>query len=470
MDEILNKILGKYSQKESETIREAFEFAQKIHEGQKRDSGEEYIFHPLQTAKILADLNMDCETICAGILHDTLEESKLKPEYLEKKFGKNISFLVQSVTKLNRVNYSGEKSYIENFHKMVLATAKDIRVVIIKLADRLHNLETIENFKGNKERTAQESLEVYAPLAGRLGMGEIKGVLEDLAFPYVYPGEYKNLLDFVKNQIEENKKYVSGIKPKVAEILKENGINYTDLSARAKHLYSLWRKLQRYDFNLERIYDLVALRVIVPDIASCYETLGILHKYWQPLPGRIKDYIALPKPNGYQSLHTTIFCEGGKITEFQIRTQEMHENADYGIAAYWGYKEKQNPLVQKYSWIGQLAEWRQQKMTTKEFWENAKIDFFRDRIYVFTPKGDVIELPEGATPIDFAYAVHSDLGDRCNHAKANGNIIALNTSLQDGDIVEIFTDAKKKPSRDWLKSIKTSKAKNKIKERLRLLS
>lgn len=468
MEKILNEILQKYNPKESQIIASAFEFAMEIHNGQKRDSGEEYITHPLNAAKILSDLNMDYETICAGILHDVLEESNLKPEDIEKKFGANIAFLVQSVTKLNRVSYSGEKSYIENFHKMVLATAKDVRVVIIKFADRLHNLETLGNFNGNKERVARESLEIYAPLAGRLGMGEIKGVLEDFAFPYVYPDDYKKLVDFVKDQIEENKKYVAGIKPKVANILKENGINYTDLSARAKHLYSLWRKLQKYDNNLERIYDLVALRIIVPDISSCYETLGILHKYWQPLPGRIKDYIALPKPNGYQSLHTTIFCEEGKITEFQIRTKEMHENADYGIASHWSYKEKTNPIAKRYSWISQLAEWQKQKMTTKEFWENAKIDFFRDRIFVFTPKGDVIELPEGATPIDFAYAVHSDLGDKCSHAKTNGDIMALNASLSDRDIVEIFTDTKKKPSRDWLGFVKTSKAKTKIRERLRM--
>ncbi|MEK7063010.1 MAG: HD domain-containing protein, partial [Patescibacteria group bacterium] len=341
MADTLDSILKKYGPKESETIRRAFEFAKSVHDGQKRDSGEEYLIHPVETAKILADFDMDFETVSAGILHDVLEDSDLKPEDIEKEFGQNIAFLVRSVTKLNRVSYSPDawdrgsdskrrsegKGYMENFHKMILATAKDIRVVLIKLADRLHNLETIETFKGNKERIARESLEVYAPLASRLGMGEIKGIMEDYAFPYVYPEEYKKLISFVSGKMETNKKYVSGLKPAVEKILKENGIKFINLSARAKHLYSLWRKLQRYDFNLESIYDLVALRIIVPDVASCYETLGILHKYWPPLPNRIKDFIALPKPNGYQSLHTTVFCDEGKITEFQIRTEEMHKNA-----------------------------------------------------------------------------------------------------------------------------------------------
>ena len=294
--------------------------------------------------------------------------------------------------------------------------------------------------------------------------------MEDYAFPYVYPEEYKNVLDFVKDQIAENKKYTERIKPTVEKILKENNIRYIRLSARAKHLYSLWRKLKKYDFNLERIYDLVALRITVPDIVSCYETLGVLHKYWQPLPNRIKDYIALPKPNGYQSLHTTVFCEESKITEFQIRTEEMSKNADYGIAAHWSYKESKNPLAKKYSWLHQLSEWQNQDLNSEDFWENAKIDFFKDRIFVYTPKGDVIELPEEATPLDFAYAVHSDIGDKCIQAKVNGKIMAITHQLNDGDIVEIITGKNQKPSQDWLKFIKTSKAKTKIKERLRLTS
>jgi guanosine-3',5'-bis(diphosphate) 3'-pyrophosphohydrolase len=468
MADILNAILNKYSLDEAKVIKKAFEFAKNIHNGQKRDSGEEYIFHPLQSAKILADLDLDYETISAAMLHDVLEDSDTSPENIEKEFGPNITFLVKAVTKLKNVNYSGEKVYIENFHKMILATAKDLRVVLIKLADRLHNLETIESFKGNKERIARESLEVYAPLASRLGMGEIKGIIEDLAFPHIYPEDYKKLLAFVKNQIEENKKYIADIKPALEKTLKENGIKFINISARAKHLYSLWRKLQKYDFNLERIYDLVALRIIVPDVASCYETLGILHKYWQPLPGRIKDYIALPKPNGYQSLHTTVFCNDGKITEFQIRTEEMHKNADYGIAAHWSYKENKNYITKKLSWIKQLQEWQLQNMSLQEFWENAKIDFFKDRIFVFTPKGDVIELPEGSVPIDFAYAVHTDLGNKCSQSKVNGKIMAINQTLNDGDIVEIVVSKKQNPSRDWLEFVKTSKARSKIREHLKL--
>ena len=468
MAQTLDKILEKYSPGEAEITRGAFEFAQKIHDGQKRDSGEDYMIHPLKVAEILADLNLDYETICAGLLHDVLEESNYRPEDLGKEFGPNIAFLVQSVSKLHRVSYSGEKGFAENFHKMILATAKDIRVVLIKLADRLHNLETLGTFNGNKERVAREALDVYAPLASRLGMGEIKGVLEDLAFPYVYPEDYKKLLDLVSAQIAENKKYAESIKPAVEKILRDHNIKYTTLNARAKHLYSLWRKMQKYDFNLERIYDLVALRIIVPDIATCYETLGILHKYWAPLPGRIKDFIALAKPNGYQSLHTTVFCQEGKITEFQIRTPEMHANADYGIAAHWSYKEQKIPLAKRYSWLKQLADWQQQNMTSEDFWEHAKVDFFKDRIFVFTPKGDVMELPEGATPVDFAYAVHSDLGDHCHQAKVNGRIMALDQALADGDIVEIVVNKNHRPSRDWLKLVKTSKARSKIRERLKI--
>lgn len=468
MADILNTILKKYTAREAEAIRKAFEFARSVHSGQKRDSGEDYMFHPLQSARILADLSMDWETVSAAMLHDVLEDSDTKPEALEKEFGANIAFLVKAVTKLKNVSYSGEKNYIENFHKMILATAKDIRVVLIKLADRIHNLETLESFKGNKEKIAREALEVYAPLASRLGMGEIKGIIEDLAFPYVYPEDYMNLVGFASDKIEGNKKYVANIKPAVEKILKTNGIRFISLSARAKHLYSLWRKLQKYDYNLERIYDLVALRVIVPSVADCYETLGILHKYYPPLPGRIKDFIALPKPNGYQSLHTTVFCDSGKITEFQIRTAEMHKNADYGIAAHWSYKEDKNPLSKRLSWIRQLQEWQLQNMTSQEFWENAKIDFFKDRIFVFTPKGDVIELPEGSTPVDFAYAVHTDLGNQCAQAKVNGRIIAINHTISDGDIVEIVTNKKQNPSRDWLGFVKTSKARSKIREQLKL--
>ncbi|MEK7077704.1 MAG: RelA/SpoT family protein, partial [Patescibacteria group bacterium] len=445
MSEILSKILHKYPAKEAQIIQKAFDFAQKVHTGQKRDSGEPYFSHPVEVAKILADLNLDCETVCAGLLHDVLEESDYKPENLEKEFGPNIAFLVGAVTKLHRVSYGGGQGFMENFHKMILATAKDIRVVLIKLADRLHNLETLDDYKGNREKIARETLEVYAPLADRLGMGEIKGVMEDLAFPYVYPQDYKKLLDLTAGQIVENKKYAEQIKPAVEKILKENNIGYLAVNARAKHLYSLWRKLQKYDFNLERIYDLVALRVIVPDVASCYETLGILHKYWPPLPNRIKDFIALAKPNGYQSLHTTVFCQDGQITEFQIRTPEMHTNADYGIAGHWSYKEATNLLDKKYSWLRQLLEWQKQNMTASDFWENAKIDFFKNRIFVFTPKGDVIDLPEGAVPVDFAYAVHSDLGDKCSQAKVNGKIMPINQALSDGDIVEIVINKNQRP-------------------------
>ncbi|MEK7078428.1 MAG: HD domain-containing protein, partial [Patescibacteria group bacterium] len=352
--EILIKITEKYPPDEAEIITRAFELAQNAHRGQTRHSGEDYITHPVKVAQILADLNLDHETIAAALLHDVLEETPMKFEELEKSFGPTVAFLVQAVTKLHRVSYSGEKQYVENFSKMILGTAKDIRVVLIKLADRIHNLETLATFKGDQEKIGLETLEVYAPLASRLGMGEIKALLEDLAFPFVYPEEYLKTVEVTQDKMKENKNYLEKIKPRVEQILKENNISVTAVSARSKHLYSLWKKLQKYDFNLERIYDLVALRILVPNVAACYETLGVLHKYWQPLPGRIKDYIALAKPNGYQSLHTTVFCDNGKITEFQIRTPEMNKNSELGIAAHWAYKENKNPISKKVAWINQL--------------------------------------------------------------------------------------------------------------------
>ncbi|MBL7155332.1 MAG: bifunctional (p)ppGpp synthetase/guanosine-3',5'-bis(diphosphate) 3'-pyrophosphohydrolase, partial [Candidatus Portnoybacteria bacterium] len=369
----------------------------------------------------------------------------------------------------------------ENLRKLFLTMAQDIRVVLIKLVNRLHGLKTLHVFPPEKQkRIALETLEIYAPLTYRLGMGELKGQLEDSAFPYAYPQEYQNLIKQVKDKYVQGKEYLQKIIPLMKKILAREGIKVIEIHARAKHYYSLYKKLQRYDMDWHKIYDLVALRIIVSDVESCYATLGIIHKKWKPLIGRIKDYIAIPKPNGYRSLHTTVFCQGGKITEFQIRSPEMHKEAEHGIAAHWYYSEERGvkdyikkrilgkkpaqELKKELTWVKQLQEWQKEKFSSsQEFLDSLKIDFLKDRIFVFTPKGDIIDLPEGATPIDFAYQIHSDIGHQCSGAKIDGKLSSLSQLLQNGQVVEIIIQKNKKPNRDWLKFAKTNEARNKIK-------
>lgn len=467
MKESVADILQHYNPEEKELILKAFNLADSAHEGQKRKTGEPYIVHPLAVAKTLAQLKMDSETIIASLLHDTLEDTSMKEEQIEREFGTNVAFLVSSVTKLREVDYHGEHGLAENFRKMLFATAKDIRVVIIKLADVLHNMKTLDALPAErKKRYAREVLEIYSPIADRLGIGWLKGELEDLAFPYVYPEEYKKIFSKVEKMVLENKQYTNFLKPLVQKYLKKEGVKVVSINARVKHLYSLWKKLDRLEGNIEKVYDIVALRIIVPDVQSCYAALGTIHKHWRPLPGRIKDYIALPKPNGYRSIHTTVFCEQSKITEFQIRDIQMHQEAELGIAAHWTYKEKVNPFKKNLAWIYQLKNW-QMASDSKEFLESLRIDFFKNRIFVFTPKGDVIDLPEGATPVDFAYAIHSDLGDRCRMSKVNGKPTPISSPLKNNDIVEIIVDKNKNPSPDWLTFAKTSKARAKIRDSMR---
>jgi len=484
-DAYLEKIIAKCKVSnpgfDLDLIERAYEFAKKIHLGQQRMSGEEYIFHPLGAAEIVAELKVDSKTVAATLLHDVLDEGKGPPASLEKEiekeFGKDILTLVESVTKINKIKYRGAERAAENLRKMFLAIAQDIRVVLIKLADRLHNMRTLAAQPPEKQlRIATETMRIYAPLADRLGIGRIKGELEDLAFQYLMPGEYQWLANQVRDQFEERERYLEKIIPYLKkEILKE-GIRLVEINWRAKHYWSLYKKLQRHEMNLSRIYDLVALRIIVKDIEDCYSTLGLIHKLWRPLPGRIKDYIALPKPNGYQSLHTTVFSQGGKITEIQIRTEKMHEEAERGIAAHWYYNEQRglknylkrifSPAPEKeLKWIQQLQEWQKDtKVIPEEFFQSLKIDFFKDRIFVFTPRGDVIDLPEGATPLDFAYHIHSDIGQHCQGAKVDGKMVALSTPLQNGQVVEIITQKNARPSQDWLKIVKTNQALNKIRQ------
>jgi len=452
---------------DSRLVKRAYEFAAKAHQGQTRENGEKYINHPLNTALNLVRLKADTTCIVGGLLHDTVNNTGVTLKEIENKFGKEMSFLVSGVTKLSKINYQGRKRYIENLRKMFLAMAKDIRIIVIKLTDRLHSIKTLDAFpKSKQKRIALETLQIYAPIAHRLGMGRIKGELEDAAFPYAYPREYNWLKTKIKDQFQQRERYLQKTTPLIEKKLKQEKIKFINTNSRAKHYYSLYRKLQRYEMNFNKIYDLIALRIIVPTTEDCYKALGVIHKHWKPLPGRIKDYIAAPKPNGYQSLHTTVFCEQGKITEIQIRTPKLHWEASYGIAAHWRHKSrKTNPYnidQDQLEWIKELKKWQENKSEPKEFLKSLKIDFFKYRIFVLTPKGDVINLPEGATPIDFAYRIHTELGHRCGSANVNGKIVPLNYSLGNGQIVEILTKKEPRPSKKWLRFIKTNHAKSKI--------
>lgn len=477
---MLNDLLKKIDQLSGgdpqaiDLIRRAYEFAQKAHEGQKRSSGEPYFNHCMATAQTLIDMKLDPKTIAAGLLHDVAEDTKYTILDIKKVFGDEIMFLVEGVTKLGKIKYHGDQQRAENLRKMFLAMAEDTRVILVKLADRLHNMQTLKYVKPEKQkRIAMETMEIYAPLAHRLGMGEIKGQLEDLSFQYLYPEEYKWVIDHVSEKYQERERYIEKIKPIIQEELTKENIKPINIDARAKRYYSLYKKLGKYDMNLDKIHDLVAVRIAVNTIEECYGALGVIHKLWRPLPGKIKDYIALPKPNGYQSLHTTVFCIDGKITEFQIRTLQMHDEAELGIAAHWLYTEKGKPKIgtkldnKKFAWVSQLRDWQKEISGSQEFLESLKIDFFKDRIFVLTPKGDAIDLPEGATPVDFAYHIHSEVGDRCSGAKTNGKMVPLSHTLQNGDVVEIITQKKHTPTRSWLEFVKTSIAKNRIRHLLK---
>ena len=460
-------------------IGRAYYAVKKAHANQKRKSGEPYFNHSLAAAQAIADWNLDEQSIAAALLHDVVENTSYSLEKVGENFGEEISFLVDGVTKLGKIKYRGIEAQVENLRKMILALSQDIRVVLIKLADRLHNMRTLNALPPQKQkRIALETLEIYSPLAYRLGMQHLAGDLEDLAFPYIYPQEYKWLLKNVKEKYGEREKYLKSIEPILQKEFEKNEISVVKIDYRAKRYYSLYKKLLRYDMDVEKIHDLVALRVIVPDVSDCYAALGIAHKIWPPLPGRFKDYIALPKPNGYRSLHTTVFCVGGKITEIQIKTQEMHDEAENGIAAHWVYEEKKGHRdylnrkaitanTKELAWVQQLRSWQQEFSDPDEFMKSLKIDFFEDRIFTITPQGTVIDLPVDSTPVDFAYQIHSEIGDSASGAKVNGRIVPLDYKLKSGDIIEILTQKNKKPSESWLKFVKTGMAKNRVKSALR---
>lgn len=461
---------NKLNKKECDLITKAYDFALKAHEGQKRMSGEPYFNHVFETAKILASMGMDTQTVVAGLLHDVVEDTNVTEEQLEKEFGQDIAFLVKGVTKLGTLKYRGHQRHIESLRKFFVAMANDLRVVIIKFADRLHNLRTLEYVREDKrERIAVESIELYAPLANRLGMGKLKGEIEDAAFPFAYPKEYTIIEDLIKEKKDEYQKCLTEVKNELEKELKKNKIKPVEINYRMKHKYSLYKKWLKYDKDIGKIYDIVALRVVVDTVEECYRVLGLVHALWNPLPGRIKDYIAVPKPNGYRSIHTTIFTGRGEVAEIQIRTAEMHAEAAYGIAAHFAYKEKGKKALMdqsKFKWIEELKELNYSPSEPKSFIEHLKMDFFNDRIFIFTPKGDVVDLPEESSPVDFAYSIHSDIGNHMFGAKINGKMSQIFTKLRNGDIVEIITKKDSKPSSKWLEYSKTNIARKHIKQYL----
>lgn len=452
-------------------VRRAYAFAEEAHRGQKRASGEPYIIHPLAAAFTLAAMHLEEPIVAAALLHDVPEDTSRTIEEIEQAFGADIASMVGGITKLGKIKYRGMERYMENLRKMFLAMAADVRVVFIKFADRLHNLQTLENVAAEKQhRIALESLEIYAPIANRLGMGDMKGRMEDICFKYLFPKEFIWISELVKTTQESKQAYLNAVMKKTEGLMIQMGVHHSDIQGRAKHLYSLYKKLLKNDRNINRVYDIIAVRVIVRSIGDCYAALGAIHSTWTPLKGRIKDYIAQPKPNGYRSLHTTVFCDDGQIVEFQIRTREMHEENEFGIAAHWSYDENKLKAKNKQvpTWVKELAD-IQQELADKTVYvrslEDLKIDVFRGRIFVFTPNGDVIDLPEESTCIDFAYAIHTDVGNMAVAAKVNYEHVGLDFVLRNGDIIEIVKDkSRKSPNSDWIKFAKTRHAKEKIRQ------
>lgn len=467
-NEILEQIRELYTKDECQLMTKAFYFAKNAHEGQKRASGEEYFIHPCAVSKILIDLGMDCSTICAAFLHDTIEDTSVSEGDILREFGDEILTLVRGVTKLEKIEFKSKKEeQAENFKKIFVSMANDIRVIIIKLADRLHNMRSL-NFlsKTRQLAMANETLDIYAPLAGRLGISNIKCELEDLCLKYLDPESYEYLENNVHNRAAEKQKFLDTTVTEIKEILNSSNIK-GEVIGRQKHFYSIYKKMKNQGKSLEQIYDLTAVRVIVETVDECYEILGKIHKKWVPIPGRIKDYIAIPKPNLYQSLHTTVVTDFGQIFEIQIRTFEMHKTAEYGIAAHWKYKENksdEDSFDKKLSWIREVMEW-QPGVRSTEFVESLKGDIYNLEVLVFTPKGEVVSLSKGATPIDYAYRIHTEVGNKCVGAKVNGKIVPLNATLQTGDIVEIITNKNSKgPSWDWLKIANSTSTRAKIKQ------
>ncbi|WP_461833703.1 RelA/SpoT family protein [Desulfothermus sp.] len=464
--DILDKASKYMNQSELALIEKAYVYSASAHAGQFRLSGEPYLSHPLEVSNILVDLKLDAPTVASGLLHDTVEDTRVTIEDIQNNFGQEVADIVDGVTKIGKMTFeSKQTAQAENIRKMILAMAKDLRVILVKLADRLHNMRTLEFQNPIKRRLiSQETLEIYSPISHRLGLYKIKVELDDLSLKYLKPDVYNRISNWIKQHRLLGKDYVKKVISKLEQILEQNNIKGR-VSGRQKHIYSIYQKMKKQRLPLDQVYDLIAFRIIVETIKDCYTTLGIVHSKWPPVPGRFKDYISMPKPNMYQSLHTTVIGPDGEQIEIQIRTEKMHYIAEYGVAAHWKYKDKKiiNPKDEKrFSWLRQILDWERDLKDPKEFIQSLKIDLFEDEVYVFTPNRDVLALPQGATPVDFAYMIHSEVGDRCVGAKVNGKLVPLDTKLKNGDLVEIITNPNHKPSRDWLKFVKTAKAKARI--------
>jgi GTP diphosphokinase / guanosine-3',5'-bis(diphosphate) 3'-diphosphatase len=465
---LLEKVRGYSPEADLELLRRAYVFSALEHKGQVRHSGEPYLVHPLEVADFLADMKLDVVAVAAGLLHDVVEDTLTTPERIEELFGPEIAHVVEGVTKIGAIPFSSsEERQAENFRKMLLAMVDDIRVILVKLADRLHNMRTLHHLPEERRiKIAQETLDIYAPIANRLGMSKVKNELEELSFRYLEPKAYEALRAKVEAKRKAAEAVIDQLTHTLAAKLDEAQVPIMRLDGRTKRLYSIHLKLKRQKIDLERVYDFVALRVITQSVKDCYAALGIIHQTWSPVPGRIKDFIAMPRPNGYQSLHTSVISEHGFPFEVQIRTEEMHRRAEEGIAAHWKYKEGRvgaHRDERYFQWMRQLLEVQQEVRDPQEFLQNLKIDLYPEEVYIFTPKGEVRSLPRGATAVDFAYSIHTDVGNQCVGARINGKMVPLRTRLQNGDIVEIVTQAGHKPSRDWLSFVATSRARSKIK-------
>ncbi len=453
-------------------LEKAYRFCESAHRDQKRISGEPFINHPLEVAKILAELQFDIPSIITGLLHDTVEDTVATLKQVEESFGPDICALVDGVTKISQITFqTSEEKQAENFRKMIMAMAKDIRVIVVKLADRLHNMRTLQHLPVEKQGTiAQETLDIYAPIANRLGLSAMKRELEDLGLRFTKPEIYYKLVAQVAKKIQEREQYAQEVLSTIRTCLQDHGYSNIEVSGRPKHFFSIHKKMEARNLTYDQVYDITGFRILVDTLEHCYAVLGLMHSMWTPVPGRFKDYIAIPKANFYQSLHTTVIGPQGERIEIQIRTYDMHQTAERGIAAHWAYKEGRidKKDLQKFSWLNRLLEWNRDLLDPNEFLETVKLDLFAEEVYVFTPKGQVVEFPAGSTPLDFAYAIHTELGHHCIGAKVNNRIVPLRRKLKSGESVEIITSPNQRPHKDWLKSVRTSRAKNKIRQYLKV--
>ena len=464
INNLLKKIKKNKLNIDTAIIKQAYDFTNRAYQKQSQKSSKFFVCHCLNTASVLVQMKLDTQSVAAGLLHNVINNTLTTSKEVEKLFGKEIVFLIEGVVRLGKIEYKRTERNAENFRKMFMVMAKDIRIIIIKLAERAEKIKHLENLPiKEQKKISMEALEIYAPIAHRLRIGILKGELEDSAFASLYPKKYKQLKDKVKDKYQKREAYLKKIIPIIKQKIEKDNIKVLDIHSRAKRQYSLYQKLEKHSIDLSEIYDLIAIRIVVPSIKDCYAVLGTIHKNWEPLPGKIKDYISTPKSNGYQSLHTTVLCAQGKITEFQIRTPKIHWEAEYGITAHWTRSEKDSQSNKlRLDWLKEIKKWQKRKTSSKKTSKVSEIDFFKSKIFVFTPKGDIIELPKDATPIDFAYKVHTELGHKCGEVKIDGKMSSLKTPLCTGQIVEILPKKEPSPSWDWLKFAKTNYAKNKI--------